>query len=50
MKWEPEETDLLKRNYYSIQSIIAFGRCHCSGHAAKCKPTDVEKDDNVSFH
>lgn len=49
MKWEPEEADMLKRSYYSIQSIIAFGRCHCSGHAAKCKITDIEEDDNVRF-
>lgn len=44
MKWEPDEQDIEKRAYYSIQSIIAFGRCHCSGHAAKCRELIDETD------
>lgn len=36
-KWEPDEEDLKKRSYYSIQSIVVQGRCHCSGHAGKCR-------------
>lgn len=36
-KWTPDESDLKKRSYYSIQSIMVIGRCHCSGHAAKCR-------------
>ncbi|KAG5676021.1 hypothetical protein PVAND_005876 [Polypedilum vanderplanki] len=41
-KWQPDQEDLLKRSYYSIQSIMVVGRCYCSGHAAKCRESDTE--------
>lgn len=37
LKWNPDDNDLEKRSYYSIQSIIVHGRCHCFGHAGKCR-------------
>lgn len=45
LKWDPDDYDLEKRSYYSIQSIIAHGRCHCLGHAGKCRE---QVDDSVS--
>jgi len=45
IKWNPDEEDLRKRSYYSIQSIIILGRCLCSGHASKCK----ESGDDVGI-
>ena len=48
LKWEPDEDDLLKRSYYSIQSIIAQGRCSCNGHAGKCREKIDENDKNAS--
>jgi laminin alpha 1/2 len=42
-KWQPDEDDLLKRSYYSIQSIMVIGRCFCSGHAAKCRESESDK-------
>lgn len=43
VKWSPDAEDLLKRAYYSIQSLMIIGRCYCSGHAAKCReaPEDI---------
>lgn len=43
VKWAPDAEDLLKRAYYSIQSLMIIGRCYCSGHAAKCReaPEDI---------
>jgi laminin alpha 1/2 len=45
VKWSPDAEDLLKRAYYSIQSLNVIGRCYCSGHAAKCRelPEDGDK-------
>ncbi|CRK93554.1 CLUMA_CG007087, isoform A [Clunio marinus] len=48
IKWEPDEDDLEKRRYYSIQSIIVLGRCHCSGHAGKCREQIDENDKNFN--
>lgn len=48
VKWEPDEEDLDKRSYYSIQSIIAQGRCFCNGHAGKCREQIMENDKNAS--
>lgn len=48
MKWTPDEDDLKKRSYYSIQSIIAQGRCHCFGHAGKCREYLDENDKSAS--
>lgn len=45
LKWDPDDYNLEKRSYYSIQSIIAHGRCHCLGHAGKCRE---QVDDSVS--
>jgi laminin, alpha 1/2 len=48
IKWEADEDDLAKRSYYSIQSIIAYGRCNCNGHAGKCREQIDEKDKSAS--
>lgn len=48
LKWKPDNNDLEMRSYYSIQSIIAFGRCHCNGHAGKCRNQTDEHDKSVS--
>lgn len=48
LKWEPDDDDLQKRSYYSIQSIIAQGRCLCYGHAGKCREQIDENDKSVS--
>lgn len=48
LKWEPDDEDLEKRSYYSIQSIIVHGRCHCYGHAGKCRERIDETDKNAS--
>lgn len=42
LKWEPDDEDLAKRSYYSIQSIIAHGRRHCHGHAERTRD-DADK-------
>lgn len=48
MKWMPDDDDLKKRSYYSIQSIMAQGRCHCFGHAGKCREYLDENDKSAS--
>lgn len=47
VKWFLDDDELARRSFYSIQSIIAYGRCHCSGHAAKCRENELEENDNV---
>lgn len=47
VKWIPNEQEWASRSYYSLQSIIIFGRCFCSGHAAKCRETNDEENDNL---
>lgn len=48
LKWEPDDEDMGKRSYYSIQSIIAHGRCQCHGHAGKCREQIDENDKSAS--
>ncbi|KAL7044656.1 hypothetical protein ACKWTF_002015 [Chironomus riparius] len=47
-KWLPEEDDLKKRSYYSVQSIMIVGRCYCFGHAAKCRENQDEVNDDAN--